>query len=71
MKWFGVAVLILLPLSAIELVVMGEYEMAVLTTVIAAFTIYPVLRMWTVKTPWTGLRTFLHNWGSARKTGLW
>ena len=53
MKWLGVAVLILLPLLAIELAVMGEYEMAVLTTVIAAFTIYPVLRMWTVKTPWT------------------
>ncbi len=52
MKWLGVPVLILLPLLAIELAVMGEYEMVVLTTVIAAFTIYPVLRMWIVKTPW-------------------
>jgi hypothetical protein len=50
MKWLGVTVLILLPLLAIEQAVRGEYEMAVLTTVIAAFAIYPVLRMWIVKT---------------------
>jgi len=49
MKWVCFAVLLLLPWLAIELAIMRAYEMTVLTIVIAAFTIYPVARMWPIR----------------------